>query len=224
MTTLSLSRRALLLGSTGVLWSCRSPTRHHAATSATPRPAGSSLVQPSPRSTAVASPPTSSAYGPSAACRATDANIEGPFYKAGAPDRVRLVRAPDRLLVVRGRVLDDRCRPVPRAELDVWQADAAGAYDNAGFELRGRVRADDDGRYHFETVRPGHYLNGDRYRPAHIHVKIGAAGHRPLTTQLYFPDDPHNAGDPFLVPSLIMDVRASTIGELASFDFVLTRG
>ena len=93
-----------------------------------------------------------------------------------------------------------------------------------GLELRGRVRADDDGRYHFETVRPGHYLNGDRYRPAHIHVKIGAAGHRPLTTQLYFPDDPHNAGDPFLVPSLIMDVRASTIGELASFDFVLTRG
>ena len=45
---------------------------------------------------------------------------------------------------------------------------------------------------------PGRYLNGAQYRPAHVHVKVSAAGHVPLTTQLYFPDDPYNAIDPFI--------------------------
>jgi protocatechuate 3,4-dioxygenase beta subunit len=164
----------------------------------------------------------------------TASNIEGPFYKPGAPERsklpvpfrggISLVGPPIPTLVVEGRVVDDRCRPVPGARLDVWQADHTGAYDNDGFGMRGQLRTDADGRYRFETLRPGHYLNGDRYRPAHIHVKVGATGHRRLTTQLYFPNDPYNAGDPFILPSLVMTLRdEGGAGDHARFDFVLAR-
>lgn len=216
MTNHSLSRRAVLLGSTGLLWSCRSPSNRRAATSAIPgRPV------PPPDTT-----PT--------VCQTTAPNIEGPFYKPGAPERAKLVLPqhdythlvgpPARALVVEGRIVDDRCRPVPGARLDVWQADHVGGYDQQGFGMRGRLRADGDGRYRFETLHPGRYLNGDRYRPAHIHVKVSARNHHLLTTQLYFPNDPYNEGDPFILPSLIMDLRDDRgRAELARFDFVLAR-
>jgi catechol 1,2-dioxygenase len=68
---------------------------------------------------------------------------------------------------------------------------------------------------------PGRYLNGRRYRPTHVHVKLRAAGHRELTTQLYFEGDPYNAGDDFIVSSLIMKHTKQDGARRASFDFVL---
>ena len=69
---------------------------------------------------------------------------------------------------------------------------------------------------------PGRYLNGARYRPAHIHVKVRAPGFPVLTTQLYFPGDPHDEGDPFIVESLIMPVRrVAADQQAATFDFTL---
>ncbi len=59
------------------------------------------------------------------------------------------------------------------------------------------------------------------YRPAHIHVKVSAPGHAPLTTQLYFPEDPYNAGDPFIDRSLIMEVSPDRNALGARYDFVL---
>jgi protocatechuate 3,4-dioxygenase beta subunit len=41
--------------------------------------------------------------------------------------------------------------------------------------------ADGEGRYRFETDFPGIYPG----RPPHLHVKVTASGHRPLTIQLY---------------------------------------
>jgi len=52
-----------------------------------------------------------------------------------------------RRLVVSGVALGTDCRPVPRALLDFWQADAAGRYDNDGYRLRGHQLADARGRY-----------------------------------------------------------------------------
>lgn len=164
------------------------------------------------------------------ACAETHANIEGPYYRSGAPSRWDLTEPGMRgvPLDIQGRVTTSDCKtPLRDAELDVWQADEAGHYDNdgsisvAGMLLRGRVRTDGDGRYRVRSVVPGHYLNGARYRPAHVHVKLRAASHAPLTTQLYFPDDPHNAGDPFIHSSLVMDVTRRGSGMLARFDFAL---
>ena len=49
--------------------------------------------------------------------------------------------------------------------------------------------------FQVETIRPGNYLQGTGYRPAHVHFTFTRAGHRTLTTQIYF------AGDPYLAPA-----------------------
>jgi protocatechuate 3,4-dioxygenase beta subunit len=162
---------------------------------------------------------------PEAACVVTADNIEGPFYKPGAPHRARLVsdRDPGERLVLAGSVRSTSCEPIAGAVLDVWQADARGGYDHDGWGLRGRLVTDDRGHWQVHTILPGRYLNGRRYRPAHVHVKLRAPGYRDLTTQLYFEDDPYNAGDPFIVSSLVMPHRKLAGVRRAGYDFVLAR-
>jgi catechol 1,2-dioxygenase len=163
---------------------------------------------------------------------ATEPSIEGPYYRDGAPFRANLVDgdvvgAP---LVVSGNVVSLDCKtPLSGAVVDVWQANGNGQYDNDGsmrlpdgvMRLRGKLRSDPRGGFAFNTVLPGHYLNGRRYRPAHIHVKVSAPGHESLTTQLYFPDDPYNDGDPFMHRSLIMDMSRVRGALAGHYDFVL---
>jgi protocatechuate 3,4-dioxygenase beta subunit len=160
---------------------------------------------------------------PPAACAATADNIEGPFYKKGAPSRAVLVtdRDPGERLALTGTVRSTACMPLARAVLDVWHADARGAYDNEGWGLRGALVTDEAGRWRLDTIIPGRYLNGRRYRPMHIHVKVRAPGHAELTTQLYFEGDEYIEGDPFVVSSLIMPHRKVRGGRRAAFDFVL---
>lgn len=68
--------------------------------------------------------------GPAAArrCVATADNIEGPFFKAGAP--------------------------LAGATLEVWHADARGAYDLDGWHLRGRLTTDRAGRWAVHRIVP----------------------------------------------------------------------
>jgi protocatechuate 3,4-dioxygenase beta subunit len=167
-----------------------------------------------------------------APCVETHDQIEGPYYRAGAPERWDLLEPGMRGTVVEidGRVTGSTCGAGQRdVELDVWQANADGRYDNDGsfgmppprYMLRGRLKTDASGRYHIRTVLPGHYMNGSQYRPAHVHVKARAPGFHTLTTQLYFPGDPYNDIDPFLHPSLIMPVQRTATAMKARFDFVL---
>jgi protocatechuate 3,4-dioxygenase beta subunit len=179
---------------------------------------------------APARPPSRSNAGERGACAETEASIEGPYYRSGAPDRTDLTEpgmagVP---LTIEGRVSTIGCKtPLANVELDLWQANHAGHYDNDGsmpaghLLLRGKVRTDDDGRYRVKTIVPGRYLNGNQYRPAHIHVKLRAAGYALLTTQLYFPDDPYNEIDPFIHRSLVMNVKRNDRVLAASYDFVL---
>jgi protocatechuate 3,4-dioxygenase beta subunit len=161
--------------------------------------------------------------GPVAACVPTADNIEGPFFKPGAPHRAVLAGARDRgqPLALAGRVLGAGCAPLAGALLEVWHADHRGAYDLAGFRYRGTLRTDEAGRWTVRTIVPGRYRDGRRYRPMHVHVKLRAPHHRGLTTQLYFAGDPYHDGDPFLVPSLIMAHRTEGGVTRARFDFVL---
>ncbi len=156
--------------------------------------------------------------------RVTAPNIEGPFFKPSSPERsdLRVAGTAGVLLEVSGTVYAADCSPLAGAILDFWQADETGAYDNVGTTYRGHQTTDQDGRYRLLTIVPGRYLNGATYRPAHIHVKAAGTGTMLLTTQLYFPGDPYNEGDPFIEPSLIMSVSEDASGlMLASFDFVL---
>lgn len=174
-------------------------------------------------------PPVADDHGepppPAGSCGATADNIEGPFYRAGAPHRARLAdpRAAGERLAIAGTVRTMACAPIAGAVLDVWHADARGAYDNDGWGLRGQLVADAAGRWRIDTIVPGRYLNGRRYRPVHVHVKVRAPGQRELTTQLYFAGDEYIEGDPFVAPSLIMAHRAERGVRSAAFDFVLER-
>lgn len=160
-----------------------------------------------------------------AACAAvaTADNIEGPFYKRGAPHRATLASPDDagERLVLGGRVSSTTCAPIAGATLDIWHADARGGYDLDGFRFRGALTTDANGRWQLRSIVPGRYLNGRRYRPAHVHVKLRAPGYAPLTTQLYFADDPYNDGDPFIVPSLVMAHARERDARVARFEFVL---
>jgi len=147
------------------------------------------------------------------ACGApTPRDMEGPFYKAGAPVRDTLVEpgtATERL-VLTGRVLSRDCKPVVNGSLDFWHADEKGEYDNAGFRYRGRMATDREGRFRLETILPALYPG----RPRHIHVKVqGGSGGRVLTTQLYFREE--HAG----ATSVRTEKRDGVL--YAAFDFVL---
>ena len=160
---------------------------------------------------------------PVTTCDPTAANVEGPFFRPGAPERAVLADASTRgqPLVISGRVLGATCAALAGARLEVWQADAAGGYDLRGWRQRGTLHTAADGTWRVDTIVPGRYLDGDRYRPAHVHVKLAAPGHRPLTTQLYFEGDPYHDGDRFIVDSLVMRPRVRGGVMACRFDFVL---
>ncbi|MBK6577232.1 MAG: dioxygenase [Sandaracinaceae bacterium] len=143
----------------------------------------------------------------------TGADIEGPYYVAGSLETATLGPG---ALTLRGAVMDARCQPLPGAMVDVWQADETGAYANDRY--RAKQRAGADGSYQFQTTKPGNYLNGPQYRPAHIHLKASAPGFRSLTTQLYFPDDPYNGIDPWFEAARLVSMES---GATARFDVVL---
>ncbi len=113
-------------------------------------------------------------------------------------------------IIVSGRVLDERGRPIPRVLIEIWQANAAGRYIHKtdqhqapldpNFYGGGRCVTDAEGRYRFLTVRPGAYPWGNHpnaWRPGHIHFSLlGSSIASRLVTQMYFPGDPLFAHDP----------------------------
>ena len=152
----------------------------------------------------------------------TPPQTEGPYFKPNSPARASLIEPgmPGTRLVVEGSVLTADCKPVPRALLDFWQADAAGRYDNEGQRLRGHQLTDDAGHFRLETVVPAQYPG----RTRHIHVKVQAPGRPALTTQLYFPGESANQRDGIFDPKLVMKVRDVEGGKIGAFDFVLRGG
>jgi catechol 1,2-dioxygenase len=166
------------------------------------------------------------AAGPDA-CKPTQSDFQGPMYTPGAPRRVLIaaVSEPGERLRVRGSVSGPDCRPLPKALLDVWQADAQGNYHGAdeSYRLRGQVLANERGEYEFYTIKPGAYGG----RPAHIHFTVTAPGHAPVTTQLYFRGDPaldHDSCGPGCHsddPHRIIELSKQARGLLGTFDVVL---
>jgi protocatechuate 3,4-dioxygenase beta subunit len=150
----------------------------------------------------------------------TLAQTEGPYFSPGSPLRRSLLEPGTRgtRLVISGLVLSEDCRPLRRAVLDFWQADARGEYDNEGFTLRGHQRTDADGRYRLETVVPGLYPG----RTRHLHVKVARArSSAVLTTQLYFAGEAGNRADGIHDRTLEMRMGRRGRTRTGRFDFVL---
>ncbi len=119
---------------------------------------------------------------------------EGPFYTQNPPlltnGQLAGSNEPGTRMIISGSVHTLDCSQViPNTTIDIWHANDAGQYDNSGYNLRGVVKSNSQGFYMFETIKPGKYLNGNQYRPSHIHFKISPPGFPTLTTQLYFQGD-----------------------------------
>jgi protocatechuate 3,4-dioxygenase beta subunit len=190
-------------------------------TGSTPTGSQAGFSAPSPAASTASVAPSAPVPGASARCsgQPTPAETEGPYFKAGSPERTSLVDSgmPGTRVIVSGTVLTLDCRPLSGVVLDFWQADASGVYDNAGYRLRGHLTSDSDGRYSLQTILPGEYPG----RTQHIHVKVEAPGRPILTTQLYLPGSARNQQDPLFNPELLMQVVDAAGGKAATFDFVL---
>jgi protocatechuate 3,4-dioxygenase beta subunit len=86
---------------------------------------------------------------------------------------------------------DGTCAPLPGAQVDLWQCDAAGVYsgvkdrsfDTTGQTfLRGYQVTDAAGAANFLTIYPGWYQG----RAVHVHFKIRTTNAYEFTSQLYF--------------------------------------
>ncbi len=144
---------------------------------------------------------------------------EGPYFKAGSPERASLVEnsMTGTRIVITGYVYTADCKPVANALLDFWQADANGNYDNSGYTLRGHQFTDANGRYQLTTVVPGLYPG----RTEHIHVKVQAPNGKLITTQLFFPGVTQNDSDGIFDPALLLNIQKSSDGLQGQFNFVV---
>lgn len=199
------------------------PTATQTAPAPTPQPAtpailaATTLAEATPSATpALASTP--SAAPTACAAKATPAQTEGPYYLANPPAKDSLVEPgmAGTRVTLRGRVFDLQCRPIAGAKVDVWQADAAGAYDLKGYRLRGVTTADAQGAYSLATIRPGLYPG----RTSHIHVKVWLPNGKTLTTQVYFPGVAANNTDGIYDAALLAAMSQAADGsEIAELNF-----
>lgn len=137
-------------------------------------------------------------------------------------------------IVVHGQVLDEGGRGIPRALVEIWQANACGRYIHVrdqhpapldpNFTGAGRTQTDAAGYYRFITIKPGAYPWGNHHnawRPAHIHFSVfGYAFISRLVTQMYFPNDPLFKFDPIFNSIPDEKVRARMV---SSFDLEHTK-
>ena len=152
----------------------------------------------------------------------TPPQTAGPFYKPRSPNRSSLIEPGMKgtKMLVQGYVRSTRCESIPGALVDLWQADGAGVYDNAGYKLRGHQYTDRSGRYSFDTIVPGLYPG----RTRHLHVRVQAPNSAILTTQLYFPGEPQNRRDRIFNEKLLLRIAQNRTPQVASFDFALDLG
>lgn len=163
--------------------------------------------------------------------------IEGPFYFPGAPELASPNVMPQReneagdILYFKGRVTDTNNNPIPGVELDLWHADAEGLYSKIHpglpeWNLRGRFKTDNNGRYEVRTIVPPPYeipkagptgrllsaLGRHFYRPAHLHVKVRHPAYQEITSQLYF------HGGEYLDSDVANAVRDGLVTDLVKRD------
>ncbi len=140
-------------------------------------------------------------------------------------------------ITITGRVFDGAGAPVNDAVLEIWQADSDGSFaapmspnsnSAPAFSGWGRQPTQPDGRFTFETVKPGRVEGPDgKPQAPHVSLWIVARGvNIGLQTRLYFADEAEaNAGD--FVLNKIMDPRrrqtliAQREGSTYTLDIIL---
>lgn len=175
---------------------------------------------------------------------ATEPTVLGPFYVEDTPVRAygdSIVDDPSvggDPLTLAGVVRDVQGDPLVGATVEVWEVQPNARYDveetPARSNLRGTFFTDDQGRYSVRTVRPVDYtipddgpvgallrsLGRHPWRPAHIHLRVSAPGHRTLVTHVF------DADSRYLDSDVVFGVRRSLVVSMrdgrADFDVALS--
>jgi protocatechuate 3,4-dioxygenase beta subunit len=113
----------------------------------------------------------------------------------GAPSTGRLTpqSEPGTPLHVSGVVVATDSSPVSGASLYIYQTDHEGYYgvkpasDNRNPRLKLFLRTDQQGRWSFDTIKPGSYPNSRV--PPHIHFEVSAPGRSPKLFEIVFDGD-----------------------------------
>lgn len=152
------------------------------------------------------------ARSPERCAEPTPEDLVGPFlprHYQGDADMTRVPGQPapaqGQRILIRGRVTDDRCRPIAGARLEVWQANTFGRYADdrdhsgrpldPGFQGSALLAAGGDGRYSILTVKPGTYRGTVDMRAPHVHLRASGAGCHDDITQMYFAGEALNRTD-----------------------------
>ncbi|WP_420748964.1 catechol 1,2-dioxygenase [Rhodococcus sp. O3] len=180
----------------------------------------------------------------------TKGSIEGPYYvenspklpsKCTMPMREKDAAAPS--LIFKGQVTDLEGKGLPGATVELWHADEDGFYSQFApgipeWNLRGTIVCDDEGFFEITTLKPapyqipadgptGWFINsygGHPWRPAHLHLMVKGAGHRSITTQLYFKGGDWVDSDVASAtkPELILDPKLNADGVAeVTYNFAL---
>jgi catechol 1,2-dioxygenase len=143
----------------------------------------------------------------------TTQNLLGPFWRLNSPRTANgetIVRSPTPgiPLFVKAKLLDPDGKPIVGAEVDIWQSNSEGLYENqdeaqVDMNLRGKFTSDAKGEISFRTIKPSGYpiptsgpvgrllIAQERhpFRPAHLHFLAFKDGFKTLISQVYFNDD-----------------------------------
>jgi protocatechuate 3,4-dioxygenase beta subunit len=134
-------------------------------------------------------------------CETTN-DILGPFYRPNAPTRNDLTfeNLKGNIIEIEGHIFENDCSTPSRNTLiEIWHCDSNGNYDNnsKAFLHRAKSFTDDNGFYKFKTIIPGKYLNGNKFRPSHIHFRVTNKDKKELISQIYFKGDTKIELDPW---------------------------
>jgi protocatechuate 3,4-dioxygenase alpha subunit len=149
---------------------------------------------------------------------ATTSQTVGPYLHIGLTwliiENLASARVPGERVAIEGRVVDGDGKPVNDALVEIWQADSRGRYGTKAFRGFGRSATDDQGRFRFQTIKPGRVPGpGGQLQAPHILAVIFMRGQlKQLVSRIYFPGESANATDPVLklVPA---DRRATLLAK-----------
>ena len=166
----------------------------------------------------------------------TNQNLLGPFWRLNSPrtkngDTIIRSPTPGIPMFVRATFTDTAGKPLEGAEVDVWQSNFEGLYENqdetqVDMNLRGKFIADANGEISFRSIMPLGYpiptggpvgrllIAQDRhpFRPAHMHFLAFKPGFKTLISQVYDEKDPRIQTDAQfgVTRALIGDFRRRT--------------
>ena len=108
--------------------------------------------------------------------------------------RIAPADEPGTPMILEGRVVHSDGQPAADTIVLAYHTDRNGLYDQSGagahsWRLKGWAKTDEQGRFTFETIRPGAYP--DRQTPAHVHfTAFTPSGERFHAGEVKFDDDP----------------------------------